>query len=280
MPVRCGSRVLPAANANRRMKQMRVFLTAAALLVMVLALASPAPADLGLDVSPAKFELAMKPGGSYNVPITVHNGGIDATHIQVTLVDFGVARNGDYQIERVGSKTNSLMRFASINPREFDLPGGTAQQVRLSLALPDSNLSGEYAGIAFFQTRATRHGGAVALSARVGSKFYLTIPGTVKIDGAITKMTAGNAPSGQVYRVLYKNLGNAHEYLNGEVQVRKNGTTLQRIPMQKEMLVERGGERLIEVNGEDLTPGKYDIVAMIDYGGKTETGGEIVYTKK
>ena len=52
------------------MKQMRVFLTAAALLVMVLALASPAPADLGLDVSPAKFELAMKPGGSYNVPIT------------------------------------------------------------------------------------------------------------------------------------------------------------------------------------------------------------------
>lgn len=263
------------------MRKMRVFIVAAAVAVMVVGLSAPAPADLGLDVSPAKFELSMKPGSSYNVPITVHNGGGDATHIQVTLVDFGVAPNGDYQIERAGSKPNSLMRFASINPREFDLPGGTAQQVRLSLALPSGpNLSGEYAGIAFFQTRATRKAGAVALSARVGSKFYLTIPGTVKIDGAITKMTAGSGPSGQVYRVLYKNLGNAHEYLNGEIQVRKNGTTIQRIPMQREMLVERGGERLIEVNGETLLSGKYDIVAMIDYGGKTETGGEIIYDKK
>lgn len=263
------------------MKQMRVSIIAAAVLLMMLAMASPAPADLGLDVSPAKFELSMKPGGSYNVPITVRNGSTDATHIQVTLVDFGVALNGDYQIDRVGTRANSLMKWASLNPREFDLPGGTAQQVRLSLALPNSaNLSGEYAGIAFFQTRATRHGGAVALSARVGSKFYLTIPGTVKIDGAITKMTAGNAPSGQVYRVLYKNLGNAHEYLNGEIQVRKDGATLQRIAMQREMLVERGGERLIEVDGNALPAGKYDIVAMIDYGGKTETGGEIVYNKK
>jgi hypothetical protein len=83
-----------------------------------------------------------------------------------------------------------------------------------------------------------------------------------------------------VYRVLYKNLGNAHEYLNGEIQVRKGGATIQRIPMQREMLVERGGERLIEVNGDPLPAGKYDIVAMIDYGGKTETGGEIVYDKK
>jgi hypothetical protein len=37
---------------------------------------------------------------------------------------------------------------------------------------------------------------------------------------------------------------------------------------------------LIEVNGDSLPPGKYDIVAMIDYGGKTETGGEIIYDKK
>jgi hypothetical protein len=263
------------------MKYSRVIAPIAVLTVMMLALTRPAPADLGLDVSPAKFELAMKPGTSYNIPVTVHNGGVDATHIQVTLVDFGVAMNGDYQIDRAGARPFSLMRWASVNPREFDLPASTAQQVRLSLALPSGEkLSGEYAGIAFFQTRAVRHAGAVALSARVGSKFYLTIPGTVKIDGAITKMTAGTGASAQVYRVLYKNLGNAHEYLNGVVQVRKNGQTLQQIPMQREMLVERGGERLIEVEGNALAAGKYEILAMIDYGGKTQTGGEIVYEKK
>jgi hypothetical protein len=263
------------------MKYSRVFAPIAAFAAMMLAFTLPAPADISLDVSPLKFEFSMKPGNTYPIPVTVHNGGVDATHIQVTLVDFGVTPNGEYQFGRVGTHPYSLMKFASVNPREFDLPGNTAQQLRLSIALPSSeHMSGEYAGIAFFQTRAVRHAGAVALSARLGSKFYLTIPGTVKIDGAIAKMTAGTGPSGQVYRVLFKNLGNAHEYLNGVVQVRKDGATLQQIPMQPEMLVERGGERLIEVNGNALQPGKYEIVAMIDYGGKTQTGGEIIYQKK
>ena len=248
---------------------------------MAFAVAAPAPADLGVDVSPAKLELSMTPGASYNIPVTVHNGGIDATHIQATLVDFGVAPNGDYEIQAVGSRSYSLMKWASINPREFDLPGNTTQQVRLSIALPSGvHLSGEYAGIAFFQTRAVRRAGAVALSARVASKVYLTIPGTVKIDGAISKLTASNGAGGETYRVLFKNLGNAHEYLSGEVQIQKDGATLDRIPMQRELLVERGGERLIEVNGKPLPPGKYTVVAMVDYGGKTETGGEIVFDKK
>ena len=103
---------------------------------MILGLTGRAPADLGIDVSPAKLELTMTPGTSYNIPVTVHNGSTDATHIQVSLVDFGVAQNGDYQIGPVGTRPNSLMKWASINPREFDLPANTTQQVRLSLALP------------------------------------------------------------------------------------------------------------------------------------------------
>lgn len=263
------------------MKYLRVFVYIASALVMAFAVTAPAPADLGVDVSPAKLELSMTPGSSYNIPVTVHNGSIDATHIQASLVDFGVSPGGDYEIQRAGSRPYSLMQWASINPREFDLPANTTQQVRLSIALPiGEHLTGEYAGIAFFQTRAVRRAGAVALSARVGSKFYLTIPGTVKIDGAISKMTALSSGGGETYRVLFKNLGNAHEYLSGEVQVQKDGATVQQIPMQREMLVERGGERLIEVTGNALPPGKYMIVAMVDYGGKTQTGGEIVYDKK
>jgi P pilus assembly chaperone PapD len=262
------------------MKHHRVLVFIAALTAVTLIAPQPAPADLGLDVSPAKLELSMAPGTTYNVPITIRNGAENATHVQASLVDFGVAENGDYQIKHVGTLRDSLMRWASINPREFDLAPGNTQQVRLSLALPNSNLSGEYAGIAFFQTRPTRRAGAVALSVRVASKFYLTIPNTVKIDGAITKMTASSGAAGETYRVLFKNLGNAHVYLRGEVLVKKGDQTVAQLPMQDEMLVERGGERLIEVSGQALAPGKYMVIAMIDYGGKTQTGGEILYNKK
>lgn len=263
------------------MKHFRIIAVVVSAIAIVLGTSGPAPADIGLDVTPAKFELSMAPGNTYNVPITIRNGGTDATHIQVTLVDFNVAENGEYVIEHVGARPNSLMKYASVNPREFDLPGNSTEQIRLTLTLPnDKKLSGEYAGIAFFQTRPTRRAGAVAFSARIASKFYLTIPGTVKIDGGIAKMTAGRAPGGEIYRVLYKNLGNTHQYLSGEVEVQKDGQTIQTIPMPRELLVERGGERLIEVNGSALSPGKYQVIAIVDYGGKTQTGGEIIYNAK
>jgi len=117
---------------------------------------------LGITVSPAKLELQMQPGTSYNIPVSIHNATSD-THIQSSMVDFGVASNGNYEIQHVGAKQYSLMKFASINPREFDLPNSTTQQVRLSINLPDEkNMSGEYAGIVFFQTRPIRRSGVVA----------------------------------------------------------------------------------------------------------------------
>lgn len=241
---------------------------------------APAPADIGINVSPAKFQLAMTPGSTYNVPITVSNGTGDATHIQATMVDFGVAENGDYQIQHVGARPNSLMRWASMNPREFDLPANSTQQVRLSLAVPPSGVTGEYAGIVFFQTRPTRRAGAtVSFAVRVATKIYLSIPGTVKIDGAISKMNESHAPGRETYRVLFKNTGNAHVYLRGELSVKKDGVTVDRMVMPAEMLVERGGSRLIEMSGKALPSGKYEAIATIDYGGTSITAGEIAFER-
>ncbi|MDQ2872935.1 MAG: DUF916 domain-containing protein [Candidatus Eremiobacteraeota bacterium] len=230
---------------------------------------------LGLDVSPAKLELSMAPASAYNIPVTVHNSTSNTTHVQASMIDFALAQNGDYRFEKTGSRGDSLMRWASINPREFDLPAGTTQQVRLSLAVPSGNLNGEYAGIVFFQTRPVRRSGAVAFSARVATKIYMTIPGTIRIDGAIARMAASRAPAGELYRVLFKNTGNAHVYLRGQLQVQKSGQVIDRVSFPPEELVERGGDRLIEVTGKRLPAGKYQAVSTIDYGGKTMTGGVI-----
>lgn len=259
------------------MSKLRIVLSLASLAAMLALTAGPSSsAGIGLDVSPAKLELSIPAGTSYNIPLTIRNSSGDPVHIQAQLVDFGVKPDGDYLFARVGTRPNSLMRWASINPREFDLPAGTTQQVRLSLAIPNErSLSGEYAGIVFFQTRPVRRAGAVSFSARVGTKIYATIPGTVKIDGAIAKMTAQTGPAGELYRVLFKNTGNAHVYLRGQVEIQRGGETVDRMQMPSEMLVERGGERLIDVIGKRLAPGNYQAIATIDYGGKAMTGGEI-----
>jgi len=261
---------------------MRRFPALVALCALI-SVASPVAAysdGLGITVSPAKLELQMQPGASYNIPVSIHNATGD-THIQSSMVDFGVTADGNYDIQRVGAKQFSLMKFASINPREFDLPENTTQQVRLSINLPSAaNMSGEYAGIVFFQTRPIRRSGVVAFSARVAAKVYMTIPGTVKIDGAITKMASLRSPIGQQYRVQFKNFGNAHVYLRGEVDVQQDGKSIDRVQMPSEQLVERGGDRVIDVTGKTLPHGKYQAIATIDYGGKAMTGGQISFEVK
>ncbi len=266
------------------MNQFR--LTAVLSLVIAMFLLEPGSAQtsagvstLGIDVSPAKLELSMPPGATYNIPVTVQNGSTAPTHILASMVDFGLNRTGDYQFVKAGSKPYSLMRWASINPKEFDLAPGTIQQVKVSLAIPKESLNGEYAGIVFFATRPTREQHGVAFSVRIATTVYVTIPGTVKIGGAIAKMAAAGDKSGEQYRVLFRNTGNAHVYVGGTVEVRKGGQVVERIPMPQNQLVERAQDRLIEVSGKPLPPGKYQAIALIDYGGPTMTGGEIQFEK-
>lgn len=232
--------------------------------------------ELGLTVTPGKFEASIPLGTTYNIPVTVANTTPNQIHVLASLSDFDLNENGDYQFVRVGTRPYSLLKWASIRPREFDIPPGTSQQVQLTIVVPsDQQLTGEYAGIVFFQTRPQRRAGGFAFSARVASKFYVTIPNTVKILGAITKMSSARTSSGRVYRILFKNIGNAHEYLRGQVTIQKGGTVVDQIAMPDNMLVERGGVRLIDVRGKRLGAGTYQAIATIDYGGKTETGGEI-----
>jgi hypothetical protein len=266
------------------MKNYRAFRTLClfALCFAVAGITAATPQNLGIEVTPAKFELAIPPGTPpYNIPITIRNSSGGTVHIVSTMTDFGLTKGGEYAFGKPGTRPYSLLRWATINPREFDLPADSTQQVRMTLTVPKSmSLSGEYAGIVFFQTRPVRHAQAVSVSVRIATKIYATIPGTVKLAGAITKMNASNAPGGESYHVLFKNTGNAHVYVNGNLEVRKGGALVDRIPLPSSELVERGGERLLEVSGKALTPGKYQIIALVDYGGSTMTGGEIEFEKK
>lgn len=237
------------------------------------------PDGFGIEVTPAKLQVSIPAGVTYNIPLTVRNASFDAVHVQATMVDFGVGMNGDYQFQRVGARPYGLLKWAAIKPREFDLPAGTAQQVQLTIQMPQSStLSGEYGGLVFFQTRPPRRkGAAVAFSVRIASKIYETIPGTVNVAGSITKMSATTSAKGETYRVVFKNTGNVHVYLHGNLTVQQGNSVVETIAVADGELVERGGERLLEVRGKHLDPGSYQAIATVDYGGKTETGGEIAF---
>jgi hypothetical protein len=235
-------------------------------------------AGFGLEVTPGKLEISIPAGATYNIPISVRNSSYDPVHVQASMVDFGVGADGSYQFSKVGTREYSLMKFASIRPREFDIKPGEAQSIQLTVQMPQGNLTGEYAGIAFFQTRPSRHGAhEVMFAVRVAAKIYETVPGTVQVNGAVTKMTAASSARGETYHVVFKNTGNAHVYVRGQLAIQQGNNVVDQVNLADGQLVERGGERVLEVAGKKLPPGSYQAIATIDYGGKTETGGAIAF---
>ena len=234
-------------------------------------------ADLALDVSPVKYELQVPAGTARTIPITVTNGGDAVIHVQATLSDFTVGRDGNYEFLAPGKAPYSMANWISVNPREFDLQPKAFQQVRFSIAVP-AGVSGEYSEIVFFTTRPTRHPGGVAIAERVASKLYQIVPDTARFAGEIDDVTAKTDGAGEKYLVAFRNTGNAHVYLNGRVEVKKDGQTVERIPMTKDMLVERNGKRLIEASGQRLAPGQYTATAFVDYGGQNLIAGQTTFT--
>jgi P pilus assembly chaperone PapD len=246
-------------------------------------LIGPFPANtagIGIDVSPAKLDMSIAPGGTYNLAVLVRNEQAATVHVQASEVDFGMSQSGDYEFGAPGSRPNTLMKYATVNPREFDLEPNAVQQVRVTFALPTSaNLTGEQAGIIFFQTRPDRRRNSVMFAARVASKIYNTIPNTSKLSGAIDKMSVAVGPpgTGPLYRVVFKNTGNTHVYLKGSIDVKKDGKVVDHLPITQLPIVERGGLRMLELSGRKLDPGSYDVTAIVDYGGTTLTGGQVTF---
>ncbi len=256
----------------------RNLIAAIATVLIVIASAYPATADLSLDVAPAKIEMQVAPGTTQTIPITVRNSGSAPMHIQTSMVDFGVTPGGDYTFTKAGSSRYSLAAWAQVNPREFDVPPNSFQLVRLTVNVPQG-IAGEYSGIAFFQTRPLRHeGGGISFSERVASKIYLYTGNSIRIDGQIDDIAVKQTSIGERFLVGFKNTGTAHVYLNGRIEIRKGNDVVARVPLQSQVLVERGGRRVIQAYSDNLPAGNYTALALIDFGGANLAGGQTAFS--
>jgi hypothetical protein len=248
------------------------------ILLATLGAAPPAvePGGISLNVVPGKIDVTVRPGAVANLPITVRNDSTSATHIVVNAADFVVNDDGTYRYDAPGAKPLSLATWIAIRPREFDVPANSFQLVQVSLLVPERDLSGEYSGVLLVQTHPARERGSMAFSARFAAKVYATITGTMRRSGRVDRVSAAADGTGnERYRIVFSNTGNVHAYLNGRIEVRRGGAVLQTLALPKNVLVERGGERTIDVMGPRLAPAAYDIVAVVDYGGDERTGGKV-----
>jgi hypothetical protein len=259
------------------MRLFRLRLAALAALIATFG-AGTSSGGFGMRVTPGRIDLQISPGVTSSVPVTVANTSDVPLHVVVTSGEFTIDDSGTYAYAPPSGQGTSLANWLAIRPREFDVAPQSFQQVELSVIVPGRQLSGEYAGVVFFQTRPGRdtlhRGVGVALAERYADKVYATVAGTGTRDGRVERVAADAIGGKERYRVVFRNTGNVHEYLNGRIEVLRSGAVVQTVALPKNTLVERGGERNIEVTGDRLAPAAYDVVAIVDYGAG-KTGGKI-----
>ncbi|HTW83971.1 MAG TPA: hypothetical protein VMD91_07900 [Candidatus Sulfotelmatobacter sp.] len=237
---------------------------------------APAYADLSLDIQPARYEIEAAPGTSKTVPITIRNVGTGATHVVAAMADYVLSEDGKASFPTSGTNRYSSGKWGSVNPREFDLQPGAFEQIRYTVSVP-ANAHGEYATLIFFTTRPPRKPGGFGLTERVAARMYVVTPDGGNPNGAVTDVSSQPQTLGRRYAVAFKNEGDMHVYINGHVDVAQGGTVVDRVTLPKDVLVERGGKRIVSADGKTLPPGTYTATAVIDYGGASRVAGRTAF---
>ena len=152
-----------------------------AVLAALLVYAAPAAAQISVEVSPLRMELAAGPGSTTTQGITVTNAGKDPIRVRGRVTDWDLSKDGAPQFESaVEGGPYSATPWVRIAPPEHILEPGKEAIVRVSLAVPGNVEPGGYrTGVLFEFGPATGdpvgRGREVMFKSRIATLLYVNI---------------------------------------------------------------------------------------------------------
>jgi P pilus assembly chaperone PapD len=238
-----------------------------------------------LLISQIEFDLALPRGAVDTLTFSVLNNETDPLEIQISLADWDRDITGENRFYPPGTLPRSAAPWLSVSPLRFDLEPNKQQEVRFSIKVP-SDIAGTYWAAIMVeaapkQTRPQPPGTTVIVRRRFAVKVLETPPGTGTKDGriALIDVRGLNPPN---YLVEFENRGTIHApRVTGRIELRdEKGTLLEKLDLESFPILP-GAKRLLKVTsarkkGDLLPPGKYLVVAVLDYGGETLAGGQFV----
>jgi len=251
------------------------------LLVLGLLL-SLAQAQTGVGVSPPRALFSLAPGGSATQTVVVDHPGRQGTlRVNALLADVLLKPDGGPLYLEPGSHPRSLARWLSLSPLEFLLPPQGSQEVRYTVQVPPEAKDGTYWGILFFesgpaQERPGGQGVGIRVRTRVGHVVYVDV-GRVTRSGRIQGVRY-QPPVGRgepELRVVFQNTGNGVLRLKGRVEVRDaSGKPVQQAEVPETASLPGATHEIPVPLKDPLPPGRYVVLAVLDYGAASLIAGE------
>lgn len=237
------------------------------------------------------LELTLVPGSSSTATFTILNEGATAVQASLAFEDWDRDDAGLNRFFPPGTQAGSCGKMIRIFPEAMRLEPRQSGVVRVQLVDADTARRACWS-IVFVETReppseAQRQ---ITFSVRTGVKIYLELP-TLTREGSVEDMTiqphlqydeSGVRPVVDSTRrdavVAFRNSGGVQLHLRGGLEVRRLDNSLVDKVDSGEIPVLPGARRLVRFPiPPRLPPGRYVLLALLDYGGGELAAGQVEY---
>ncbi len=238
-----------------------------------------------LLISNIEFDLVLPRGASETLSFQVLNNEAEPLEIQINLADWDRDITGENRFYPPGTLPRSLAPWLSVSPLRFDLAPNEQREIRFSIKVPSDIAGTHWAAImveaAPKQPQPQPPGTTIVVRRRFAVKVLETPPGTGTKDGRITLIDVRGLNPPNIF-IEFENRGTIHTpEVKGRIEIRDDkGAPLEKLEVESFPALP-GAKRLLKVTsarkkGDLLPPGKYLILAILDYGGESLAGGQFV----
>ncbi len=185
-------------------------------------------------VGPGKIDVTVKPGETKVVEMTVTNRTGEPHVFNVTVEDAEGSQDPNTSIVLLGDDRGpySLKDYISVPHTRFELNHNERARIPVTISLPaNADPGGAYGSVLIdtvaIEARAGDSGGTVpqsAIIARIGTLFFVTIPGEIEKDGGLKDFST--SPKQLFYQdspinfgILFENRGSIHLAPYGELRI-------------------------------------------------------------
>ncbi|QQR64960.1 DUF916 domain-containing protein [Candidatus Kaiserbacteria bacterium] len=233
-------------------------------------------------IGPGKLELTINPGETKTVEITVSNRTGKERIFEVVAEDARGSSDPNQTIILLGNDRGpySMKDLVSVPAQRFSLPHNERARIPVTIHIPaDAEPGGRYGSMLVSTVSQEAQPGGdgttqpqSAIVARIGSIFFITIPGDVDKSGILKEFgTVGNKKFYQKgpinFGILFENTGSIHLTPRGEIRVVNTfGEEVGQITLEP-WFVLPGALRLREVIWDrELLFGRYTATLVLERG--------------
>ena len=246
--------------------------------------AADAPSNGSMAISPARFELEMKPGTETTVVVNLDyrapGNAKEPVRIVASLNDWTITKDGRVEFFRANSRPDSASPWLIYSPGEAAVMPGSIHQIRVTISVPADAAPGDHLAALIIEQRPEtlkfeQNLRQMIVRYRMASVFYIKVPNLTK-RGSLEGLYAGSTPEGLVVTPQLKNEGNSMIRPVASVKILDAADKVVAELPETESVPILAGAQLSQsvIINKALAPGNYTVKYRIDFqdGAKATEG--------